>query len=687
MTVINTNVSSLIAQTNLSRANDQLNTALTRLSTGLKINSGADNPAGLIASQDLQSDIIGVNTGISNSQQANSLIATADSALSQVSTLLDNIRGLVSQSANTGALSQAQVAANQLQVDSSLQAIDQIANSTTFGGQQLLNGSLNFITTTAGQQTTAATGTVGAQAAATASTTVGTGTSAVTVTANATGAAANGYDVQIQATTSGATSAGSAISVAFSGASSGGLTVTVASGSTATAAQVATAINGNAGAAAVFTAAGGAGNVATGTSASTSGGADSNQFTLTAVNGGTSYNNTNVVLVSGGTAGSETASYSATNNTLTVNIASGSSTAADVVSAINANTAVAAVFTAAGTGTGTLTGGTTTGATSGGTATNNISNLNINQANFGTASQVNVGVKIDAQATQGQLTYSGGTLTSSLVLQVGGNNGYNVFNFASGATNSQIESAVNAVSSATGVNASISGGNLVFTSQNYGSQSFVSVQALSGSFNTTDSTNATSTRSTGTDVSATINGIQATGNGLQVSLDTPTLNLNFSVDSGLTNGSSFNFAITGGGAQFQLGPDVVSNEQARLGIQSVSTANLGGVDGTLYELQSGGSLSLANNVNGAGNVIAEVIDQVTSLQGRLGAFQQTTLQTNINTLQDTLSNLTSAQSNIQDADFAVESANLTRAQILVQSGTTVLSIANHNPQNVLNLLK
>ena len=203
MTVINTNVASLIAQTNLARANDSLNTALTRLSTGLRINSGADDPAGLIASQDLQSDIIGVNAGISNSQQANSLIATADSALGQVSTLLDNIRGLVSQSANTGALSQAQIAANQLQVDSSLQAIDQIANSTSFGGQQLLNGSLNFITTAAGTQTAAATGTVGSQAAATATATVGTGTSAVTVTATTAGTAANGYDVQIHGSTSG----------------------------------------------------------------------------------------------------------------------------------------------------------------------------------------------------------------------------------------------------------------------------------------------------------------------------------------------------------------------------------------------------------------------------------------------------------------------------------------------------
>ncbi len=687
MTVINTNVSSLIAQTNLARANDSLNTALTRLSTGLKINSGADDPAGLIATQDLQSDIIGVNAGISNSQQANSVIATADSALSQVSTLLDNIRGLVSQSANTGALSQAQIQANQLQVDSSLQAIDQIANSTTFGGQKLLDGSLNFVTTSAGAATTAATGTVGGQAAVAATGTVGSGTSAVTVTAKSGGTADNSYKVQIQATASGAGSAGAAVTVAFSGATSGGITVTVASGSTATAADVASAINANTAASAVFTAAGGAGNVATATSGTTSGGLDSNQVTLTAVTKGTAYNGATVTLVSGAATGAETAAYNASTNTVSLGITSGVSTAADITSAINATTAVAAIFTATGTGTGTLIAGVNADVTTGGTSVNNLRNLQVNQANFGTASSVNVAVKLDAQATQGQLTYSGGSLTSSLVLQVGGSNGYNVFNFASGATVGQIQSAINAVSDSTGVTASVSGGNLTFSSQNYGSQNFVSVQALSGSFSTVDSSNAVSTRSTGTDVSASINGIQATGNGLQVSLDTSTLNLNFSVASSLTSGSSFNFAITGGGAQFQLGPDVNSTEQARLGIQSVSTANLGGADGTLYELQSGGDKSLSNDVTGAANVINEVIDQVTSLQGRLGAFQQTTLQTNINTLQDTLANLTSAQSNIQDADFAVESANLTRAQILVQSGTSVSSIANHNPENVLNLLK
>ena len=131
---------------------------------------------------------------------------------------------------------------------------------------------------------------------------------------------------------------------------------------------------------------------------------------------------------------------------------------------------------------------------------------------------------------------------------------------------------------------------------------------------------------------------------------------------------------------------MISSEQARIGIPSVSTTSLGGTSGTLYELRSGGDKSLANDTTGAAAVVSEAITQIASLRGQLGAFQSTTLQTNISTLTDTVSNLTDAQSNIQDADFAAETANLTRAQILVQSGTSVLQIANQSPQQVLALL-
>ena len=132
---------------------------------------------------------------------------------------------------------------------------------------------------------------------------------------------------------------------------------------------------------------------------------------------------------------------------------------------------------------------------------------------------------------------------------------------------------------------------------------------------------------------------------------------------------------------------MVSNQQARLGIQGVSTATLGGVSGSLFELRSGGAKDLTTDANGAAKVVDEVINQVTSLRGRLGAFQKTTLETNINTLERHAGESDHAQSSIRDADFAAESANLTRAQILVQAGTAVLQIANQNPQNVLQLLK
>ena len=145
MTRINTNVPSLSAQKSLARSNTSLQEALTRLSTGLRINTGKDDPAGLIASEILRSDITSVGVAVSNSERANQMIATADSSLGQVSALLNDVRGLVSEAANTGALSQEQVEANQLQVDSSLEAIDRIAQVTSFQGRRLLDGNLDVI--------------------------------------------------------------------------------------------------------------------------------------------------------------------------------------------------------------------------------------------------------------------------------------------------------------------------------------------------------------------------------------------------------------------------------------------------------------------------------------------------------------------------------------------------------------
>jgi flagellin len=78
---------------------------------------------------------------------------------------------------------------------------------------------------------------------------------------------------------------------------------------------------------------------------------------------------------------------------------------------------------------------------------------------------------------------------------------------------------------------------------------------------------------------------------------------------------------------------------------------------------------------------------VSELRGRLGAFQKDTLTTTGNSLAITLENITAAEANIRETDFAEETSNLTRRQILVQSATSVLQIANAQPQQALALLQ
>src|SRR5438876_5013363 len=153
MSRINTNISSLQAITRLTRNQNDLATHLQRLSSGLKINTGKDAPAGLIASETLRSEINGIHTAIDNSQRAGNVINTAEGALSEVSSLLLEVQSLTNQAANTGALSPDEIKANQLQVDAILTSINRISNTTQFNGVKLLNGSLDY--TTSGVASTA----------------------------------------------------------------------------------------------------------------------------------------------------------------------------------------------------------------------------------------------------------------------------------------------------------------------------------------------------------------------------------------------------------------------------------------------------------------------------------------------------------------------------------------------------
>src|SRR5438552_627998 len=116
MARISTNIASLIAQSNLAKAGNDLQIHLQRLSTGLRINRGADDPAGLIISERLRTEVSGLNQAVNNSERASSVISTAEASLSEVSDLLTSIKGLIVESGNTGAISDDERKANQLQI-------------------------------------------------------------------------------------------------------------------------------------------------------------------------------------------------------------------------------------------------------------------------------------------------------------------------------------------------------------------------------------------------------------------------------------------------------------------------------------------------------------------------------------------------------------------------------------------
>lgn len=465
MSIINVNLASLQAVIALGQNQRDLSLRLQRLSTGLKINSGADDPAGLIASDNLRSQIAGIGAAIDNSQRADNVLQTADGALGEVSSLLLQLQSLTGQAANTGGLSPDEIGADQLQADSILSTIDRISNSTQFDGVKLLNGQLDYVTS------------------------------------------------GVRNSTLSLASVGSA---QLPGSSSQNVTVQVV-----TSAKLAT-----------------------------------------------------------------------------------------------------------------------------------------------------LGIAAPA---------IGGVATS---IEIAGTKGIQQISFAASAAASAVSFAIGQYASLTGVSAILSGSSLRLTSTDYGSSQFVSIRALSGTF--------TDAKTYGANGTIDVNGQIAQTQGLSAVVRGGGLDLNLQLTAAFAQqtAQSSQFTITGGGALFQLGAAVNSQEQSDIGVGSVASSNLGSsTTGFLSSLATGGANSLVSgNTEAAQTIITEAINQVSTLRGRLGAFQSDVIASNVNSLSVALENVTASNSAIRDTDFAAETANLTRDEILVQATTSVLATANSQPQQVLSLL-
>ena len=139
MTVINTNVGALMARTYATKANDKMQTAMERLSSGLRINSAADDAAGLAVANKMQSQLSGIKMAIRNSQDGISLVQTAEAGMGEINNMILRMRELAVQMEN-GIYTAKDRDNAQLEVNALLAEVDKIAVNTKFNGVDLLDG-------------------------------------------------------------------------------------------------------------------------------------------------------------------------------------------------------------------------------------------------------------------------------------------------------------------------------------------------------------------------------------------------------------------------------------------------------------------------------------------------------------------------------------------------------------------
>jgi len=330
-----------------------------------------------------------------------------------------------------------------------------------------------------------------------------------------------------------------------------------------------------------------------------------------------------------------------------------------------------------------------------------IAELNVNAAKLIDGATMTVVVNRTSAADTGVLYMSGNGLTanSGMTIRIGSARGTTELTFAASTSRANINTAINAVKEITGVSAAVSGGYIKMRSVDFGSNAYVSVEILSGNAaggglkvqETAGGAHTTDAIDYGRNATATVNGTSATADGKKLTIRTSMLDaeieLNGTASLSATDWSA-TFGITAGGADFALGGVVDAIGMESVGIQNIATTSLGNpTDGYLSTLKSGGSQALSgDNLYTAQRIVSSAIKDISKLRGRLGSFQKNTLETTINSLAVTRENLYAAESAIRDTDFAAETANMTRSQILVQTATNVLAQANYAPQNVLALL-
>ncbi len=204
---VNQNIGALNVHRNLQATDNSVSKSIEKLSSGLRINRAADDPAGLALSEYLRTQVDGLGQALSNSSDAISMIKTAEGALTEVNALLRSMRDLAIHASNTGANNVEAAAADQAQIKSAVDSLERIATTTQWAGKLLLSGAAGVSGTSTNSLVTVEGGTAATKA----------GTYVVGVTTAATKASTTSTNRQVQQVTAGAVTGANGIGGADSG--------------------------------------------------------------------------------------------------------------------------------------------------------------------------------------------------------------------------------------------------------------------------------------------------------------------------------------------------------------------------------------------------------------------------------------------------------------------------------------
>ncbi|MHC4606849.1 MAG: flagellin N-terminal helical domain-containing protein [Planctomycetota bacterium] len=367
-------------------------------------------------------------------------------------------------------------------------------------------------------------------------------------------------------------------------------------------------------------------------------------------------------------------------------------------------------------------------------------NINVRNMEFLGGTTRTLDVTVDINPQRGTLQIAGASAVGVTTLRVTGNRGTQDVIVASGAGGTAMASAINNVAAFTGVWAS-GGANLHLRSEEFGPEQFVKFEVVQGSVSggaagfvtyLDDSTDVgqmvtmsgltglgagDQVADFGLDGQVSFEGQVFTGRGRHFSILAANASFEFEIDPDdvttddstvpvlVNGGNAVGFTVASTGLVFQLNELPRPTDRLSIGIQGVNISRLGfepfrdriaeaigdfsaQVDkgGYLSEVKTGQGSDLFNDPGNAHAIIGRAIGDMTRLRGFLGAVQADTIEPNIVSLGVNIENLSASLSDLRDLDFAEETANYTKTQVLFRSGISVIAAANVMPQSALRLL-